>query len=50
MKMLLPACFLIVFIGLFPKIFIDRVSPTVMHVLTVDKNLKVEGEAEEGTH
>jgi NADH-quinone oxidoreductase subunit M len=39
--LLLPACVLIVFIGLFPKPFIDRVSPAVDSLLTVEKTVNV---------
>ena len=39
--LLLPACVLIVFIGLFPKPFIDRVSPSVDSLLTVEKTVNV---------
>jgi NADH-quinone oxidoreductase subunit M len=39
--MLLPACVLIVFIGLFPKPFIDFVSPSVDSLLTVEKTVNV---------
>jgi NADH-quinone oxidoreductase subunit M len=39
--LLLPACVLIVFIGLFPKPFIDRVSLSVDSLLTVEKTVNV---------
>jgi len=46
--LLLPACVLIVFIGLFPKPFIDRISPSVDSLLTVEKTVNVQaGEKEE---
>ncbi len=38
--MLLPACVLIVFIGLFPKPFVDTISPTTKHILTIEKTVK----------
>lgn len=50
MRMLLPACFLIVFIGLFPKLFIDRISPAAEHVLTVEKSVKAAGDADAEHH
>jgi NADH-quinone oxidoreductase subunit M len=37
--LLLPACVLIIFIGLFPKPFIDRVSPSVDSLLHVEKTV-----------
>ena len=49
-KILLPACFLIIFIGLFPKLFIDRVSPTVTHILTMEKTLKADGDTSTEHH
>ncbi|GJL77693.1 MAG: NADH:ubiquinone oxidoreductase subunit M [Nitrospinaceae bacterium] len=39
--LLLPACVLIVFIGLFPKPFIDRVSPSVDSLLKVEKTVNL---------
>ena len=37
----LPACVLIIVIGLFPKPFIDRVSPAVDSLLSVEKTVNV---------
>ena len=48
--MLLPACVLIVFIGLFPKPFIDRVSPSVDSLLTVEKTVNVHTGEDKGHH
>ncbi|MDA0692037.1 MAG: NADH-quinone oxidoreductase subunit M [Nitrospinae bacterium] len=39
--LLLPACVLIIFIGLFPKPFIDRVSPSVDSLLHVEKTVNL---------
>lgn len=44
MGMLLPACILIVFIGLFPKPLIDWVSPSVNQALTEEKTVKIHEE------
>lgn len=48
--LLLPACVLIVFIGLFPKPFIDRVSPSVDSLLTVEKTVNVHSGEDKGHH
>ena len=40
--LLLPACILVVFIGLYPKIFIDRVAPSVESVLMVEKTINLD--------
>ncbi len=48
--LLLPACVLIVFIGLFPKPFIDRVSPAVESLLTVEKTVNVHSGDDKGHH
>ncbi len=48
--LLLPACVLIVFIGLFPKPFLDRVSPSVSSILTVEKTVNVHIGEDEGHH
>jgi len=40
--LLLPACILVVFIGLYPKIFIDRVAPSVGSVLMVEKTINLD--------
>ncbi len=49
-SLLLPACVLVVFIGLFPKIFIDPMGPSVKHVLTIEKlvNLPTEDKGQGG--
>ena len=41
-KLLLPACFLIVLIGLYPKPFIDRVSPSVESLLHLEKTVNLD--------
>lgn len=48
--MLLPACVLIVFIGLFPKPFIDFVSPSVDSLLTVEKTVNVHAGEDKDHH
>lgn len=50
-SLLLPACVLVVFIGLFPKIFIDPMGPSVKHALTIEKlvNLPTE-DKDQGGH
>jgi len=49
--LLLPACILVVFIGLYPKPFIDRVSPSVESILTLEKNINLHaGEDKRGQH
>ena len=49
--LLLPACILVVFIGLYPKPFIDRVSPSVESILTLEKNINLHaGEDKSGQH
>jgi len=40
-SLLLPACILVVFIGLFPGLFIERVEPAVQHVLHVEKTVNL---------
>ena len=40
MKLLIPACILVVVIGLYPKPIVDRVSPAVDHVLHMEKKYK----------
>ena len=48
--LLLPACVLIVFIGLFPKPFIDRISPSVDSLLTVEKTVNVHAREDQVHH
>jgi NADH-quinone oxidoreductase subunit M len=49
--LLLPACILVVLIGLYPKPFIDRVSPSVESILTLEKNINLHaGEDKSGQH
>jgi NADH-quinone oxidoreductase subunit M len=38
--LLIPACILIVVIGLYPKGIVDRISPAVDHVLHMEKKYK----------
>ncbi len=48
--LLIPACILIVVIGLYPKGFIDRVSPAVDHVLHMEKTVKAFDSGHGGGH
>ena len=49
--LLLPACIFVVLIGLYPKPFIDRVSPSIESVLTVEKTFNLHtGEDKGGQH
>ncbi|KMP10883.1 NADH-quinone oxidoreductase, subunit M [Candidatus Nitromaritima sp. SCGC AAA799-A02] len=48
--LLLPACILVVVIGLYPKPFIDRVAPSVESVLTIEKTLNLHAGEDKGGH
>lgn len=48
--MLLPACVLIILIGLFPQPLIDRVSASVKHVMTIEKTVNLPSKDEGGAH
>ncbi|MFQ5449748.1 MAG: NuoM family protein [Nitrospinaceae bacterium] len=48
--LLLPACVLIVLIGLYPKPFIDRVSPSVESILTVEKTVNLHSGKKDAHH
>jgi len=49
--LLLPACILVVFIGLYPKPFIDKVAPSAESLLNVEKTLNLQaGEDKGGLH
>ena len=48
--LLLPACILIVLIGLFPKPFIDRLSPSVDSLLKVEKTVNLHSGEQDGHH
>jgi len=39
--LLLPACILVIVIGLYPKLFVDRVSPALTSILTLEKTVNV---------
>ncbi len=47
---LIPACVLIIFIGLYPKPFLDRVSPSVHSLLTVEKTVNLPTGEDKGHH
>jgi NADH-quinone oxidoreductase subunit M len=48
--LLLPACILVVLIGLYPKPFIDRVTPSVESILTLEKTLNLHAGEDKGGH
>ncbi len=48
--LLLPACVLVVIIGLFPKPIVDRIAPSVKHVLTIEKTINVQTEDSGADH
>ena len=49
-KLLLPSCLLIILIGLYPKPFIDRVSPSVDSLLHLEKTINLEAGKDSGHH
>jgi NADH-quinone oxidoreductase subunit M len=49
-KLLLPACLLILLIGLYPKPFIDRVSPSVGSLLHLEKTVNLDAGKDSGQH
>ena len=49
-KLLLPACILILLIGLYPKPIIDRVSPSVESLLHLEKTVNLETGKDNGQH
>jgi NADH-quinone oxidoreductase subunit M len=49
-KLLLPACLLILLIGLYPKPFIDRVSPSVGSLLHLEKTVNLDAGNNSGGH
>jgi NADH-quinone oxidoreductase subunit M len=49
-KLLLPACLLILLIGLYPKPFIDRVSPSVGSLLHLEKTVNLDTGKSSGGH
>jgi NADH-quinone oxidoreductase subunit M len=49
-KLLLPACLLILLIGLYPKPFIDRVSPSVESLLHLEKTVNLDAEKDSAQH
>ena len=48
--LLLPACIMVVLIGLYPKPFIDRVTPSVESILTMEKTLNLHAGEGKGDH
>jgi NADH-quinone oxidoreductase subunit M len=48
--LLLPACILVVFIGLYPKFFVDRVSPAVTSILILEKTVNLHSGEDAGHH
>jgi NADH-quinone oxidoreductase subunit M len=48
--LLIPACVLIVFIGLFPKPFVDKISPSAEYILTVEKTVKTSSGSDSSDH
>jgi NADH-quinone oxidoreductase subunit M len=49
-KLLLPACLLILLIGLYPKPFIDRVAPSVGSLLHLEKTVNLDAGKDSGHH
>jgi NADH-quinone oxidoreductase subunit M len=49
-KLLLPACLLILLIGLYPKPFIDRVAPSVESLLHLEKTINLHAGEENDHH
>ncbi|HCG72228.1 MAG TPA: NADH-quinone oxidoreductase, subunit M, partial [Nitrospina sp.] len=49
-KLLLPACLLILLIGMYPKPFIDRVSPSVGSLLHLEKTVNLDTGKSSGGH
>lgn len=50
MGMLIPACALIILIGLFPKPFTDRMAASIEGVLSVEKTVMIHDESSGGPH
>jgi NADH-quinone oxidoreductase subunit M len=48
--LLLPACVLVVLIGVFPKPLIDRIAPAIERVLTIEKTATLPTANKEGHH
>ena len=48
--LLLPACILVVVIGLYPKPVIDRVAPSVDSILTLEKTVNPNAGEDKGHH
>lgn len=48
--LLLPACVLIILIGLYPKPFVDRIAPSVDSLLSIEKTVNVHAGEEQSHH
>ncbi len=49
-SLLLPACVLVILIGLYPKPFIDRVAPSVDSLLAIEKTVNLHAGEEDSRH
>ncbi len=48
--LLVPACLLIIIIGLYPKPFIEKISSSTQHVLTIEKTVGLPKDSSGGHH